>query len=34
MPDLVSAIHIAVAAESLVTPVRIGRPDAAGAVIG
>ena len=28
MPDLVSAILIAVAAESLVTPVRIGRPDA------
>src|SRR5256885_17261361 len=28
MPDLVSAILIAVAAESLVTPVRVGRPDA------
>ena len=28
MPDLASAILIAVAAESLVTPVRIGRPDA------
>jgi multiple sugar transport system substrate-binding protein len=28
MPDLVSAILIAVATESLVTPVRIGRPDA------
>jgi len=27
MPDLASAILIAVAAESLVTPVRIGRPD-------